>query len=65
VIDVRDWAVRKLAALPLHRTQMGPNNPMAWIDEDEARRWLGVEQFRRARSTRRRPMLEHSAKYPC
>src|SRR5258707_5893384 len=48
VIDVRDWAVRKLAALRCHRTQMGPNNPMAWIDEDEARRWLGVEQFRRA-----------------
>jgi LmbE family N-acetylglucosaminyl deacetylase len=48
VIDVRDWAVRKLAALRCHRTQMGPNNPIAWIDEDEARRWLGVEQFRRA-----------------
>jgi len=48
VIDVRDWAVRKLAALRCHRTQMGPNNPMAWIDEDEARRWLGVEQFQRA-----------------
>src|SRR3954467_5417398 len=48
VIDVRDWAVRKLAALRCHRTQMGPNNPMAWLDEEEARRWLGVEQFRRA-----------------
>ena len=48
VIDVRDWAPRKLAALRCHRTQMGPNNPIAWIDEDEARRWLGVEQFRRA-----------------
>jgi len=48
VIDVRDWAVRKLAALRCHRTQMGPNNPIAWIDEDEARRWLGAEQFRRA-----------------
>ena len=48
VIDVRDWAVRKLAALRCHRTQMGPNNPMAWIDEDEARRWLGVEQFQRS-----------------
>jgi N-acetyl-1-D-myo-inositol-2-amino-2-deoxy-alpha-D-glucopyranoside deacetylase len=48
VIDVRDWAVRKLAALRCHRTQMGPNNPMAWIDEEEARRWLGSEQFRRA-----------------
>ena len=48
VIDVRDWVARKLAALRCHRTQMGPNNPIAWIDEDEARRWLGVEQFRRA-----------------
>jgi LmbE family N-acetylglucosaminyl deacetylase len=48
VIDVRDWVPRKLAALRCHRTQMGPNNPMAWIDEDEARRWLGVELFRRA-----------------
>jgi N-acetyl-1-D-myo-inositol-2-amino-2-deoxy-alpha-D-glucopyranoside deacetylase len=48
VIDVRDWVPRKLAALRCHRTQMGPNNPMAWIDETEARRWLGVEQFRRA-----------------
>jgi LmbE family N-acetylglucosaminyl deacetylase len=48
VIDVRDWATRKLAALRCHRTQMGPNNPMAWIDEEEARRWLGIEQFRRS-----------------
>ncbi len=48
VIDVRDWVARKLAALRCHQTQMGPNNPMAWIDEDEARRWLGTEQFSRA-----------------
>jgi len=48
VIDVRDWVPRKLAALRCHRTQMGPNNPMAWINEEEARQWLGVEQFRRA-----------------
>jgi LmbE family N-acetylglucosaminyl deacetylase len=47
-IDVRDWVPRKLAALRCHRTQMGPNNPLVWIDEDEARRWLGVELFRRA-----------------
>ena len=47
-IDVRDWVPRKLAALRCHRTQMGPNNPMAWIDEDEARRWLGTEYFRRS-----------------
>jgi len=48
VIDVRHWIGRKLAALRCHRTQMGPPNPIAWIDEAEARRWLGLEQFRRA-----------------
>jgi N-acetyl-1-D-myo-inositol-2-amino-2-deoxy-alpha-D-glucopyranoside deacetylase len=48
VIDVRDWVPRKLAALRCHRTQMGANNPMAWISDDEARRWLGIEQFRRS-----------------
>ncbi len=47
-IDVRGVAGRKLAALRCHRTQMGPRNPVAWIDEDETRRWLGTEQFRRA-----------------
>jgi N-acetyl-1-D-myo-inositol-2-amino-2-deoxy-alpha-D-glucopyranoside deacetylase len=46
-IDVRDWVARKLAALRCHKTQMGPNNPIAWIDEDEARRLLGTEYFRR------------------
>jgi LmbE family N-acetylglucosaminyl deacetylase len=62
VIDVRDWVPRKLAALRCHRTQMGPNNPMAWIDDDEARRWLGVEQFRRAAlEAAGEPMLEHLA----
>jgi len=62
VIDVRDWVPRKLAALRCHRTQMGPNNPMAWIDDDEARRWLGVEQFRRsALEATGEPMLEHLA----
>ncbi len=47
-IDVRNWVARKLKALRCHRTQMGPHNPLVWIDEDEARRWLGVELFRRA-----------------
>ncbi len=47
-VDVRDWAPRKLAALRCHRTQMGPHNPIAWIDESEARQWLGVEYFRRS-----------------
>ena len=46
-VDVRDWVPRKLAALRCHRTQMGRNNPIAWIDEEEARRLLGREHFRR------------------
>ncbi len=48
VVDVRNWVGRKLAALRCHRTQMGPHNPFVWIDEAEARRWLGLEPFRRA-----------------
>ncbi len=48
VVDVRAWAARKLAALRCHRTQMGARNPIAWIDEHDMRRWLGVEHFRRA-----------------
>jgi LmbE family N-acetylglucosaminyl deacetylase len=47
-IDVRAWVPRKLAALRCHRTQMGSHNPIAWIDDNEARRWLGVEFFRRS-----------------
>jgi len=47
-IDVRDWVPRKLRALRCHRTQMGAANPIAWIDENDARQWLGAEYFRRA-----------------
>jgi LmbE family N-acetylglucosaminyl deacetylase len=47
-LDVRPWIERKLRALRCHRTQMGTRNPIAWIDEDDARRWLGTEYFRRA-----------------
>jgi len=59
-IDVRDWVPRKLAALRCHRTQMGPNNPIAWIDDHEARRWLGFEYFRRSplESSMRESVLE-------
>jgi LmbE family N-acetylglucosaminyl deacetylase len=46
-VNVREWAARKLAALRCHRTQMGRRNPIAWIDEDEARHLLGTEYFRR------------------
>ena len=48
VVDVRDWVPRKLAALGCHRTQIGPNNPFARINEGQARRLLGLEHFRRA-----------------
>jgi LmbE family N-acetylglucosaminyl deacetylase len=48
-VDVRRWVPRKLAALRCHQTQMGGrDHPIAWIDEDDARRWLGFEYFRRA-----------------
>jgi LmbE family N-acetylglucosaminyl deacetylase len=58
-IDVRDVAVRKLAALRCHRTQMGGRNPIAWVDEHEMRRWLGIEQFRRAAlGAKAAPILE-------
>src|ERR1019366_5012806 len=49
VVDVGDWVPPKVAALACHRTQMGANNPLARIGEADARRWLGIEQFRRAR----------------
>ena len=59
LVDVQSVVSRKLAALRSHRTQMGAHNPFAWIDEDEARRWLGVEQFRRAAvASRVQPFLE-------
>src|SRR5437763_15614907 len=48
VVDVRNWIGRKLAALRCHRTQIGPQNPLAAIDEADARRWLAIAQFRRA-----------------
>jgi LmbE family N-acetylglucosaminyl deacetylase len=47
-VDVRAWVPRKLAALRCHRTQMGAHHPIAWIDDAEARQWLGFEYFRRS-----------------
>jgi len=47
-VDVRPWVARKLAALWCHRTQMGAQNPLAAITEDQARAWLGTEYFRRS-----------------
>jgi LmbE family N-acetylglucosaminyl deacetylase len=48
VVDVHHWVPRKLAALRCHRTQIGPNNPLRHLTEEQARRLLGVEQFRRS-----------------
>ena len=47
-VDVRPWITRKMDALRCHRTQMGLGNPIAWLDDDDARRWLGLEYFRRS-----------------
>jgi LmbE family N-acetylglucosaminyl deacetylase len=48
VVNVEAWVPRKLAAIHCHRSQMGASQPLAQIGETEARRWLGVEHFRRA-----------------
>ena len=48
IVDARQWSGRKMAALRCHRTQMGRDNPIAWIDENDARQWLGIEHFRRS-----------------
>jgi LmbE family N-acetylglucosaminyl deacetylase len=57
VIDVRPWISRKLAALGCHRTQMGPNHPLARIGEGQARQLLGIEHFRRAPTESRRESI--------
>jgi len=51
-VNVRGWVARKLAALRCHRTQMGRDNPIAWIGDDDARTLLGLEYFRREGLTR-------------
>jgi N-acetyl-1-D-myo-inositol-2-amino-2-deoxy-alpha-D-glucopyranoside deacetylase len=48
MVDVRAYIPRKLAAIRCHRTQMGPNNPLAWLDDGDARESLGSESFRRS-----------------
>jgi LmbE family N-acetylglucosaminyl deacetylase len=47
-VDVNDWVPRKVAAILSHHTQMGIGHPFAEIDDADARRWLGTEQFHRA-----------------
>jgi N-acetyl-1-D-myo-inositol-2-amino-2-deoxy-alpha-D-glucopyranoside deacetylase len=46
-IDVRAWATRKLAALRCHRSQIA-GDALDLLSDEEARRLLGVECFRRA-----------------
>jgi len=48
LVDVHEWVPRKLAALRCHRTQIGPDNAFHHITDEQARRLLGVEQFRRS-----------------
>ena len=47
-VDVGAWAARKLAAIRCHRSQTGPNDPFALLDDEGARRWLGIEHFHHA-----------------
>jgi LmbE family N-acetylglucosaminyl deacetylase len=57
VVDVADWAERKLAAIRCHRSQTGGDDPFAQIDAEQARRWLGVEHFHRAPVNAGRPSV--------
>jgi N-acetyl-1-D-myo-inositol-2-amino-2-deoxy-alpha-D-glucopyranoside deacetylase len=47
-VDVREYAGRKLAALRCHRTQVGPENPLALLPGEVAADLLGIEQYRLA-----------------
>jgi len=48
VIDVGAAAVRKLAALKCHRTQLAPGGAIGRLSEQDAPRLLGIEHFHRA-----------------
>lgn len=45
VVDVSDVIDRKLAALACHRSQLGPDNPLAYLDRGLALAHLAVEHF--------------------
>ena len=45
VLDVRSHAIRKLAALRCHRTQLGLGHAFAALPADLAVRFLGIERF--------------------
>jgi LmbE family N-acetylglucosaminyl deacetylase len=48
IVDVAAWTARKIAAIRCHRSQTGNNGPFARLNDEDARRWLGVEHFHRA-----------------
>ena len=48
IVNVTDWVPFKLAAIRCHCSQMVAGHPLARLESDEAKRWLGVECFRRA-----------------
>jgi N-acetyl-1-D-myo-inositol-2-amino-2-deoxy-alpha-D-glucopyranoside deacetylase len=62
IVNVEAWVPRKIAAIQCHRSQMGASQPLAQIGEAEARRWLGIEHFRRApHGASNEPVLEELA----
>jgi len=59
VLDVHDWAGRKLQAIRCHQSQTSSGDPFSLIDEQDAQRWLGIEHFHRATfATTGAPVLE-------
>ena len=63
VVDVGDWVPRKIAAVLCHRTQMGADNPFARLAPADARRLLGIEQFRRLEPQTGCSLLEELGKH--
>src|SRR5436190_13731696 len=47
IVDVGDWASRKLAAIQCHQSQTAAGDPFGSLSPDQARRWLGTEHFHR------------------
>ena len=59
VVDVADWVPRKMAAILAHKSQMGQGHPFEQVNEETARRLLGIEYFHRADiPTEGTPVLE-------
>jgi len=47
-VDVGAYVTRKVAALRAHASQIGDRHALARMSDDDARRWLSLECFRRA-----------------